>query len=179
MKRIKHIIAVAVALVTATMPAMAADYSTYLTTGRGFTLVKNVNDIIGGDDYCYILVSAEKSDLIVGVGAYEEKPVWASEETKALRYKAVSSDPVYDLSNFFTIEKSGEYIGLRNMMYSSSFFQTHDNAGYMYVLTYTEPTFRDWCYLIPTYKFGYWKFENGKYPLSSNDPYSGYLGPWN
>ena len=179
MERIKHIIAVAVALVIATMPALAADYSTYLTTGRGFTLIKTVDDIIGNDDYCYILVSAEKSDLIVGVGAYEEKPEWASEDTKALRYKTVTNDPVYDLSNFFTIEKSGNYIGLRNMMYSSSFFQTHDNAGYMYVLTYTEPTFRDWCYLIPTYKFGYWKFENGKYPMSSDNPDRGYLGPWN
>ena len=178
MKRIKHIIAVVIALVSVTMPVLAANYSTYLTTKKGFTLIKNTEDIIGGDDYCYILASAEKLNIIVGVGRYEAKPGWASEDTKALRYKEATADPVYDLSNFFTIEKSGEYIGLRNVLYSSSFFQTHDNAGFMYVLTYTEPTFRDWCYLIPSYN-SYWKFESGKYPMSSGDWACGYLGPWN
>ena len=179
MKRFLNLIVVVLALLTTAMPGYAINYSIYLTTSNGFTQVKSAKDIIGGDDYCYILTSAEKSDLIVGVGPYEVKPDWASEDTKALHYRTVSSNPMYDLSNFFTIEKSGDYIGLRNVMYSSSFFQTHDNAGFMYVLTYTEPTLTDWCYLIPTYQNGYWLFESGKYPISSGNWACGYLGPWN
>ena len=179
MKRILNIVAITIALMTASLPVSAINYTIYLTTSNGFTLVRSAEDIIGGDDYCYILTSAEKTDLIVGVGPYEVKPVWASEDTKALRYKTVSSNPVYDLSNFFTVEKKEEYIGLKNMKYGNHFFQTHDNAGFMYVLTYTEPTFTEWCYLIPTYQSNYWIFESGKYPMSSENWACGYLGPWN
>jgi hypothetical protein len=179
MKKILTIVVTAVTLLTVSLPVSAANILTYLTTSRGFTQVNSTEDIIGGDEYCYILTAAEKLDLIVGAGPYEAKPAWAGEDTKALRYKTIINDPVYDMSNFFTIEKSGEYIGLRNMMYSSSFFQTHENAGYMYVLTYTEPTLSDWCYLIPTYQGSYWIFESGKYPMSSEDWACGYLGPWN
>lgn len=143
MKRILNIVTITIALMTASLPVSAINYTIYLTTSNGFTLVRSAEDIIGGDDYCYILTSAEKTDLIVGVGPYEVKPVWASEDTKALRYKTVSSNPVYDLSNFFTVEKKEEYIGLKNMKYGNHFFQTHDNAGFMYVLTYTEPTFTE------------------------------------
>lgn len=179
MMRLIQLMVVIVMLMANTICATAERYSTYLTASKGFTLVKSTEDIIGSDDYCYILASAEQADLIVGVGPYEVKPAWASEDTKALRYKTVSSDPVYDLSNFFTIEKNGEYIGLKNMQYGNYFFQTHDNAGFMYVLTYTEPTLSEWCYLIPTYQSTYWKFESGKYPMSSGNWACGYLGPWN
>ena len=161
------------------LAADAANYTTFLTVGRGFTEVKSPDDLLAGDRYCYILTAAERSDLYVGVGKYEAKPDWAGEDTKALRYRSASIDPVLSLDNFFTIARKGQYMGLRNVYYNSSFFQTHDNAGFMYVLTYTEPTFRDWCYLIPTWHNGYWLFENGKYPISSDNWACGYLGPWN
>ena len=164
--------------VAAILSVSAADYSTFLTAERGFTEVASTNGILADASYCYLLTSAENTGLFVGVGRYEAKPDWAGDDTKALRYRQ-AGDPVADLSNFFTIEKEGEYIGLRNVVYHTSLFQTHNNAGFMYVLTYTEPTMSDWCYLKPTYQNGYWLFESGKYPISSNDWACGYLGPWN
>lgn len=172
-------LSVLLCLLSASMTAVANDYTTYLTPARGFTEVTTTDDILSDADYYYILAPAETIGLIVGVGKYEKKPTWAGEDTKALRYKSAAYDPVLDLTNFFTIEKSGSYIGFRNVVYNTSLFQTQDNAGYMYVLTYTEPTMSDWCYLTPTYQDGYWLFENGKYPMSSNNWACGYMGPWN
>lgn len=166
-------------LLQTSLAIKATDYTALLTSACGFTEVTSTTDIIASPDMCYILVPAEDRDLIVGVGRYEAKPSWASEDSKALRYKAAKTDFVVDLTNFFTIERDGQYIGLRNVVYDSSLFQTHDNAGYMYVLTYTEPTMSDWCYLIPTYQDGYWLMESGKYPMSSGNWACGYLGPWN
>ena len=166
-------------MATATQTALATDYMTILTPENGFTEVTSTDGILIDDQYCYLLTAAETNNLYVGVGKYEEKPGWAGEDTKALRYRSADYNPLLDLSNFFTIEKSGQYIGLRNLYYYTSLFQTHDNAGFMYVLTYTEPTMSDWCYLIPTYQDGYWLFESGKYPISSNNWACGFLGPWN
>ena len=157
----------------------AADYTTYLTTARGFTEVTSTEAILADADYYYLLAPAETNELIVGVGSYEAKPDWASEDSKALRYHSVETDPALDLSNFFTIEKSGSYIGLRNVVYDTDLFQTHDGAGYMYVNTYTDKTLDEWSYLTPTYQSGYWLFESGKYPMSSGNWACGYLGPWN
>ncbi|MBO4810904.1 MAG: hypothetical protein J5552_04985 [Prevotella sp.] len=157
----------------------AADYSTYLTAARGFTEVIALDDILGDADYYYLLAPAETNELIVGVGDYMEIPSWASLDSKALRYHSAATDPVLDLSNFFTIEKSGNYIGLRNVVYDTDLFQTHDNAGYMYVNTYTDKTLDEWSQLTPTYQDGYWLFESGKYPMSSGNWACGYLGPWN
>ena len=161
------------------LSAIAADYATFINPQRGFTEVKSTDAIRADANYYYILVPAETNELIVGIGAYEAKPSWASEETKALRYKSAATDPVLDLTNFFTIEKSGQYIGLRNVVYNTDLFQTHDNAGYMYVNTFTDPTLDEWSYLTPTFQNGYWLFESGKYPMSSGNWACGYLGPWN
>ncbi len=162
-----------------TQPSFAADYTAYLTTARGFTEVTSTSDITGNANDYYILVSAENTGLIVGVGRFENKPDWASDESKALRYKLAATDPILDLTNFFTIEKSGQYIGLRNVVYCADMFQTHNDAGFMYVNTFTDKKFDEWSYLIPTYQNGYWLFENGKYPISGGNWASGYLGPWN
>ena len=163
-----------------TVSVHAADYTTFLTSARGFTEVTSTDAILADADYYYLLAPAETNELIVGVGAYEAKPGWAIEDTKALRYHSAATDPVLDLTNFFTIEKSGQYIGLRNVVYDTDLFQTHDNAGYMYVNTYTDRTLDEWSYLIPHWQNdGYWLFENGKYPMSSNNWACGYLGPWN
>ncbi len=167
------------ALMAIALATHAADYTTFLTPERGFTEVKKKADILGGNDYCYILTSADDTELIVGVGVYEKKPTWASENTKTLRYFKADADPVQNLSNFFTIEKSGSYIGLRNVFYNSSFFQTHENMGNLYILTNSSPTLTDWCYLTPTYQNSHWRFESGKYPMSSGNWARGYLGPWN
>ena len=163
----------------ATQTAMAADYTTFLTTGRGFTEVTSIDDIIADANYYYILAPEETNELIVSIGKYEGKPDWASEESMALRYHSAATDPVLDLTNFFTIEKSNSYIGLRNVVYNTDLFQTHDNAGYMYVNTFTDKTLDEWSYLTPTYQNGYWLFESGKYPVSSGNWACGYLGPWN
>ena len=179
MKKTMHIMVALLLWVAATTSAQAADYTTFLTTERGFTEVTSTDGFTGNANDYYILVSAENTSLIVGIGTYEAKPGWAGDDTKALRYKSAAIDPVLNLSNFFTIEKSGNYIGLRNVFYNTSFFQTHDNMGYVYVLTYTEPTLSDWCYLTPTYQNDYWLFESGKYPISGGNWASGYLGPWN
>lgn len=178
MKRLSKAFFLLIYALVCTLGAQAVNYMTYLTVNRGFTEVKSTDDILT-DDYFYLLAAAENTNLIVGIGRYEAKPGWAGEDTKALRYRNVDSDLILDLTNFFTIEREGQYIGLRNVMYNSSLFQTHDNAGYMYVLTYTEPTMSDWCYLTPTFQNNYWLFESGKYPMSSNNWACGYLGPWN
>ena len=159
--------------------ASAQDYSEFLTSARGFNEVTSMEGFTGNATDCYILVSAENTGLIVGVGSYKEKPDWASEESKALRYVSAGIDPVLDLTNFFTIEKSGSYIGLRNMVYSADMFQTHNGLGFMYVNTFTDKNLDEWSYLIPTYQDDYWFLENGKYPMSSGEEYSGFLGPWN
>ena len=178
MRKLRFILA-ALGVAMATLGAGAADYTSFLAQDRGFTKVTTFNDIVADANYYYILASAENTGLIVGVGAYEGKPDWASTESKALRYKSADTDPVLDLSNFFTIEKNGQYIGLRNAVYSADLFQTHDNAGYMYVNTYTDKSLDEWSYLTPTYQDGYWFFESGKYPMSSGNWACGYLGPWN
>ena len=178
MKHTRRFITALIFVLTSTFSANAASYHAYLTPLRGFTEVTNTSGLRDGD-YYYALVPAESTTLIVGIGAYEAKPGWAGEDTMALRYIPITADPILNLSNFFTIEKSGQYIGFRNVVFNSSLFQTHDNAGFMYVLTYTEPTMSEWCYLTPTYENGYWLFESGKYPMSSENWACGYLGPWN
>ena len=168
-----------VGLLAAPLSVAADDYTTFLTHDRGFTEVTSTAGITGNANDYYILTSAETTALIVGIGAYEAKPDWASTESKALRYKSAATDPILDLTNFFTIEKSGQYIGLRNVVYNTDLFQTHDNAGYMYVNTFTDPNLDEWSYLTPTYQNGYWLFESGKYPISSGNWACGFLGPWN
>ena len=165
-------------MMTATLTMQAADYTTLLTPARGFTEVTSTNAIVASPDYYYILASAENTGLVVGIGAYEAKPDWASEQTKALRYVAADETAVLEQANFFTIEKDGNYIGLRNVVYSADLFQTHDGAGYMYVNTFTDKNLDEWSWLIPTFQDGYWLFENGKYPMSSEEQWKGYMGSW-
>ncbi len=157
----------------------AAATNDYLTAARGFTEVTDLEAISGSADDCYILAAAEAADIIVGLGAFEAKPDWASDQTKALRYKTATVDPVLDLTNFFSIEKSGTYVGLRNLVYSADLFQTHDNAGYMYVNSFTDKQLDEWSQLTPSRADGYWLFESGKYPIAGGNWASGYLGPWN
>lgn len=178
MRRMRTL-AAAISALCFTMTAFAADYTTLLTPERGFVEVTDLSGITDNSEDYYILTSAENTALIVGIGAYEGKPDWASTESKALRYRSADVDPVLTLSNFFSIEKSGGYVGLRNAVYSADLFQTHDNAGYMYVNTYTDKTLDEWSQLTPTFQDGYWMFESGKYPISGGDWASGYLGPWN
>lgn len=165
-------------MMTAALTMQAADYTTLLTPARGFTEVTSTNAIVASPDYYYILVSAENTGLVVGIGAYEAKPDWASTESKALRYLAADETAVLESANFFTIEQDGNYIGLRNVVYSADLFQTHENAGYMYVNTYTDKALDEWSWLIPTFQDGYWLFENGKYPMSSEAQWKGYMGSW-
>ena len=163
----------------ATLPMQAADYTTLLTQTRGFTEVTNASALVASPDYYYILASAEDTGLLVGIGGYELKPGWASEQTKALRYVAADAAAVMTPANFFTIEKSGSYIGLRNVVYSADLFQTHDGAGYMYVNTFTDKNLDEWSWLTPTCGEDGWTFESGKYPLAGGDEFAGFLGPWN
>ena len=179
MKNACQFLSVIILWAAAAMSLQAADYTTFLTSQRGFTEVTTTDDIWADAAYYYILAPAESHEFIVGVGSYEAKPGWAGEDTKALRYHSAATAPVLDLSNFFTIEKSGQYIGLRNVVYNSDLFQTHENAGYMYVNTYSDKSLDEWSYLIPHWQNeGYWLFENGKYPASNTEGWRGYMGSW-
>ena len=178
MKKAMHIMVALLTWAAATLSAHAADYTTFLTTERGFTEVTSIDDMIDDGGYYYIIVPAETPNLIVGIGRYEDKPDWAGDNTKALRLRSAATDPVAEMSNFFTIEKDGDYIGFRNVVENSDLFQTHDNNGYMYVLTYSDPTLDEWSYLTPTYQDDYWLFENGKYPMTCEAQWKGYMGSW-
>ena len=177
--REKRLPAIALLLMLATMLSAAPDYTDWLTASRGFVEVKSNDGLTGDARYCYLLAAAEDEGLYVGVGRYEAKPAWAGEQTRALRYRSAEADPVYDLTNFFTIERRGDYIGLRNLVYDTDLFQTHDEAGYMYVNTFTDKVLDEWSSLTPTFQGGYWLLESGKYPLSSGNWACGYMGPWN
>lgn len=151
----------------------SADYTTFLTTQRGFTEVTSTSQILTGN-YYYVIASAENTELVVTVGPYAAKPGWASENSKALHYKAVISDPIMDRTNIFTIEKRDEYIALFSIAYPLDAFQTHDGASYMYVNTFTcqGDNVKEWGGLKPTWDNESWTFEEAKY--SGN-----FLGPWN
>lgn len=179
MKRLNLPIIMLTCMVSFTCEAYSSDYLTFLTTERGFTEITSLNEIMTTENDYYILTSAENSNLIVGIGRYEAKPSWASEDTKALRYVSAEKDPMLDATNFFTIEKNGTKIGFRNIVYSADLFQTHNGSGFMYVNTYTDKNLDEWSFLNPTYQDDYWLFESGKYPISGGDNFSGYLGPWN
>ena len=174
-----HLIATMLMMAIATLPSTANDYTTWLNAENGYTEVTSTEALTGGSQYYYVIASAEDPTLIVGLGAFEAKPSWASDASKALRYKTAASDPMLDASNYFMIEKNGTYIGLRNVVYSADLLQTHQDAGFMYVNTYTDKNLDEWSSLTPTLTNGYWLFESGKYPLSGGDQFSGYLGPWN
>ncbi|MBR6181875.1 MAG: metallophosphoesterase [Prevotella sp.] len=155
------------------------DYLTFLTEENGFVEVTSTNGLVNNPGYYYLLAPEEDHSLVVGIGRYQAKPSWANEETKAMRYVTATEQQMTLPANFFTVEKAGNYIGFRNLVYCADLMQTHDNAGFMYVNTYTDRNLDEWSYLTPTYQDGYWLFESGKYPLSGGNNYSGYLGPWN
>ncbi len=178
MKQLKIFLGLLVAILT-TQPVAASDYLTFLTPERGFSEVTSFNDFIAGANYYYLVAPDEDHNLLVGIGSYEAKPSWAGNDTKALRYIAADEQQLLHTANYFTIEKSGSCIGLRNVAYASDLMQTHDNAGFMYVNTFTDMSLDEWSQLTPTYQDGYWLLESGKYPLSGGNIYSGYLGPWN
>ena len=156
-----------------TLVCKADDYTTYLTSARGFTEVTSTSGLLTGD-YYYVIGSAENTEMIVSVGRYEAKPSWAPETTRALRYKAVTSDPVVDHLSLFTIEKRDEYYALFSTAYPLDAVQTHGDASYMYVNSFTcqGDNVKEWGGLTPAWNNGFWTFEEGKYP-------GNFLGPWN
>ena len=178
MQKLK-ILTAAIATTMAMTTANATDYLTFLTPERGFVEVTTTDSLVNNPNYYYLLAPDENHNLVVGLGRYEAKPSWAIEDTKAMRYVVANEQQMLLPANYFILEKSGTYIGFRNVVYCADLMQTHDRAGYMYVNTFTDKTLDEWSRLSPTYQDGYWLFESGKYPLSSNDYYSGYLGPWN
>ena len=95
MKHIQQIMVALLVWAAATFSAHAADYTTYLTAERGFVEVTSTSGITGNANDYYILVSAENTGLIVGIGHYEAKPDWASEDSKALLYNKYSEDMFY------------------------------------------------------------------------------------
>ena len=84
MRTMKWVVAALCALTTS-LSSFADDYTTFLTNDRGFTEVTTTTGFTSNADDYYILTSAENTGLIVGIGAYEAKPDWASTESKALR----------------------------------------------------------------------------------------------
>ncbi len=76
-----RLIATALFVLIGILPSGASDYLTYLTSERGFAEVSQAEELFSSNGYYYILTSAEDNGLIVGVGAYEDKPGWASADS--------------------------------------------------------------------------------------------------
>jgi len=157
-----------------TLVCKADDYTTYLTSARGFTEVTSTSGLLTGD-YYYVLASAENTEMIVSVGHYEAKPGWAPEETIAMRYKSTDTDPVLDPKSFFILEKLNDFIGFRSLPYSICMFQTNDGEGHIWVNAFLyEHNMGEWDCLAPTFQNGYWVFKNQKFAADNF-----HLGPWN
>ena len=139
MQRLKILLVALFITMTATT-ASATDYLTFLTPERGFVEVKTTDGLVNNPSYYYLLAPDEDHNLVVGLGRYEAKPGWALEESKAMRYVVAGEQQMLLPTNYFTLEKSGTYIGFRNVVYCADLMQTHDNAGFMYVNTVTRTT---------------------------------------
>ncbi|MBP5515110.1 MAG: hypothetical protein J6Y04_10135 [Bacteroidaceae bacterium] len=155
------------------------DYTTYFTSERGFTEVTSTSDLLTGN-YYYALCSAENTELYVGIcNAGDRKAGWAPDNSLAMCYQSAVKDPVLNRKNFWIIEKSGDFIGFRNLYHNVCLFQTNEGQGYLYFAGfYWEHDMSEWDCLTPSFQNGYWTFESGKYPISSGDWASGFLGPW-
>ena len=115
-----------------TLFSVAADYTTWLTSARGFTEVTSASDLSAGD-YYYALASAENNKLIVGIcNAGDRKAGWAPNNSLAMCYVSAENDPVLNRKNFWIVEKSGNYIGFRNLHHNVCLFQTNEGQGYLY-----------------------------------------------
>lgn len=87
--------------VLCSLNSIATDYTTWLTSARGFTEVTNASGLLTGD-YYYAICSAENSGLIVGVcPAGDRKAGWAPDNSLAMCYVSASTDPILNRKNFW------------------------------------------------------------------------------
>ncbi len=131
-------------------------------------------------DYYFIIVDKDK-DLMMTLEAGSQQ----GSSYKTWWYRT-SVDPSGDLNRVWMIEDNNGYNGydtdgyaFRNVNESTYLMQTEYNAAY-YFRTHDQPEPCEWTQFIFNYdaEGDYWTFENGKYPMSSDAGYKGYVGPW-
>jgi len=156
------------------MPTKAAADTSVIQDGQdGWTKITAIPD----DPSLYFFAFADNSnDLML------EMHKGGNNGNNALYYMS-SKDPLQNRSFLWTLEpNSGDFAGMysmRNAEYTVLMVQTEWNAGFN-IRTNDQPNPCDWTALNFQYDSsnGCWTIENGKYPMSSNAGYKGYLGPW-
>lgn len=175
--------------------AKADDYTDYLTAANGFTEVTTEAGLKSGSNYYYVFQSVEDPTLALYAGACAAKPDWAGSGSWSPRYTNFSGMPLTDLSVYFQLEYNASYsntegettytgsgFGMKSAVNTSDFFQTHGNAGWMWVNTFTDAQVDVWDAFTPTYANGYWTFYvnrfDGEDYWFNDGGTSNYLGPW-
>ena len=174
--------------------ARADNYMDYLTSANGFTEVTTVDGLKSGSNYYYVFQSAEDPTLALYAGTWQDKPGWAGGGTWAPRYTDFAGMPLTDLSVYFQLEYgsysnvegdktyTGSGFGMKSAVNTSNFFQTHGDAGWMWVNTFTDAQVDMWDVFDAIYADGSWtfyvkRFDGEDYWFNENGT-SNYLGAW-
>lgn len=159
--------------------AYADDYTDWLTAENGFTEVTNEQALRQGDNVYYVLRDANNPALVLRADRFEEKPDWAPGGTRALRYTSASNTPVLDMNMYFQFAyRAGAGYAMKCVANPEHFFQTHDNAGFMWVNTFNETAVSEWDAITPAFADGAWTFAVNKFPQGGWWGSGNYLGPW-
>jgi hypothetical protein len=198
MKKFLFSITVLLCTLMSVSQAKADDYADYLTTANGFTEVTTVDELKSGSNYYYVFQSAEDPTLVLANGRHAAKPDWATDGSLTPHYMNFSGMPLTDLNMYYQLEYgsytnvegeapdqvtyTGSGFGMKSAVNTSNFFQTHGNAGYMWVNTFTDAQVDVWDALTPTYANGSWTFSvnrfDGEDYWFNDGGTSIYLGPW-
>ncbi|MDO4995102.1 MAG: hypothetical protein Q4E32_08900 [Bacteroidales bacterium] len=174
--------------------AKADDYADYLTAANGFTEVTTVDGLKSGSNYYYVFQSVEDPTLVLANGRHAAKPDWASDGSWTPHYTNFAGMPLTDLNMYYQLEYgsytnvegettyTGSGFGMKSAVNTSNFFQTHGNAGYMWVNTFTDAQVDVWDAFTPAYANGSWTFYvnrfDGEDYWFNDGGTSNYLGPW-
>lgn len=174
--------------------AKADDYADYLTAANGFTEVTTLAGLQSGSNYYYVFQSVEDPTLVLANGRHAAKPDWASDGSWSPHYTHFSDMPLTDLNMYYQLEYgsysnvegettyTGSGFGMKSAVNTSNFFQTHGNAGWMWVNTFTDAQVDVWDAFTPAYANGSWTFYvnrfDGEDYWFNDGGTSNYLGPW-
>ena len=174
--------------------AKADDYADYLTAANGFTEVTTLAGLQSGSNYYYVFQSVEDPTLVLANGRHAAKPDWASDGSWSPHYTHFAGMPLTDLNMYYQLEYgsysnvegettyTGSGFGMKSAVNTSNFFQTHGNAGWMWVNTFTDAQVDVWDAFTPAYANGSWTFYvnrfDGEDYWFNDGGTSNYLGPW-
>lgn len=174
--------------------AKADNYADYLTAANGFTEVTTIDGLKSGSNYYYVFQSVEDPTLVLANGRHAAKPDWATDGSWSPRYTNFAGMPLTDLNMYYQLEYgsytnvegettyTGSGFGMKSAVNTSNFFQTHGNAGWMWVNTFTDAQVDVWDAFTPTYANGSWTFYvnrfDGEDYWFNDGGTSIYLGPW-